>query len=116
MDCGWQNPEWVANDHYECPKSLASNEDCIERAAPPQTSGMRDVLSLSARMISLQTNLQPSRHRCANYIALCAFFIVRAALARFRHSTLPNFKLRHYRDFFSVARQSGHDPQYSQKT
>ena len=54
MDCGWRNPEWVANDHFECLKSLRSNEDCMERAARPRTSGMRDVLSLSAMMISFE--------------------------------------------------------------
>ena len=53
MDCGWQNPEWVPNNHLERLKSLRS-KDCMERAAPPQTSGMRDVLSLSAMMISFE--------------------------------------------------------------
>jgi len=54
MDCGWRNPEWVANNHFECLKSLRSNQDCIERAAPPQTSGTRDVLHPSAMMMSFE--------------------------------------------------------------
>ena len=50
MDYGWQNLEQAGrNDSL---KSLASNEDCTERAAPPQTSNMRDVLSPFAMMIS----------------------------------------------------------------
>ena len=53
MDCAWQNPEREANSRSEYLKSLASNVDCIERAVPPQTSGIRGVLSLFA-MISLQ--------------------------------------------------------------
>src|ERR1017187_7492011 len=44
MDCGWQNQGWEASNHSEFLKSLASNTDCIERAAPPQTSGTRDAL------------------------------------------------------------------------
>jgi hypothetical protein len=58
MDCGWQNPEPAGRNHSL--KSLASNEDCIERAAPPQTSDMRDVLSRFAMMISLQLTSDPS--------------------------------------------------------
>ena len=54
MDCGWRNPEWGANNHFEYLKSLRSNELCMERAARPQTSGMRDVLSLSAMMTSFE--------------------------------------------------------------
>jgi hypothetical protein len=55
MDCGWQNSEEAANNHLERLKFLASNPDCIGRAAPPQTSGMRDFLCPSfAMMISLQ--------------------------------------------------------------
>jgi len=53
MDCGWQNLERAAGSRSEYLKPLPSNADCIERAVPPQTSGMRDVLSLSA-IISLQ--------------------------------------------------------------
>jgi hypothetical protein len=52
MDCGWQNPEREANNRSEYLKSLASNADGMECAVPPQTSGMRGVLSLFA-MISL---------------------------------------------------------------
>ena len=52
MDYGWQNLEQAGrNDSL---KSLASNEDGTEHAAPPQTSNMRDVLSPVAMMISLQ--------------------------------------------------------------
>jgi hypothetical protein len=55
MDCGWQNSEEAANNHLERLKFLASNPDYIGRAAPPQTSGMRDFLCPSfAMMISLQ--------------------------------------------------------------
>jgi len=53
MDCGWQNPEQEASSRSEYLKPLTSNADCTERAFPPQTSGMRGVLSLFA-MISLQ--------------------------------------------------------------
>jgi hypothetical protein len=73
MDYGWRNPEWAANNHFDCLKSLRSNEDCMERAAPPQTSGMRDVLSLSATDL-IRTNLQRSHHGDANYTAPRAFF------------------------------------------
>lgn len=52
MDCGWQNPEWVANNYFEFLKLLASNADCIGRAAAPQTSGIRDALSPFAMMVS----------------------------------------------------------------
>jgi hypothetical protein len=52
MDYGWQNLEQAGrNDSL---KSLASNGDCTERAAPPQTSNMRGVRSRFAMMISLQ--------------------------------------------------------------
>jgi hypothetical protein len=54
MDCDWQNPEGAANNYLECQEPLASNADYIERAAQPQTSGIRDVLSPSPMMISLQ--------------------------------------------------------------
>ena len=76
MDCGWRNPEWVANDHFECLKSLPSNEDCMERAARPQTSGMRDVLSLSAMMISfeLTSNVRAMPQSCEFYRALRLLF------------------------------------------
>ena len=60
MDYGWQNLEQAGrNDSL---KSLASNEDCTECAAPPQTSNMRDVLSPFAMMISSQlpSTLLPS--------------------------------------------------------
>jgi hypothetical protein len=80
MDCGWRNPEWVANNHFECLKSLRSNKDRIERAAPPQTSGMRDVLSLSAMMISFELTSN-----------------VRAIVMRIISRFAPSFlKLRHY--------------------
>jgi hypothetical protein len=54
MDCGWQNPEWVANNYLEFRKPLASNVDCIEHAAQRQTSGIRAALFPFAMMISLQ--------------------------------------------------------------
>ena len=54
MDCGWQNPERAANNHSECWTCPAYNAGCIAGVAPPQTSGMRDVLFLIAMMISLQ--------------------------------------------------------------
>jgi len=54
MDCGWRNPEQAASNHSECLKSPASKAGCIGRADPPLTSGMRDVLSPFAMMISLQ--------------------------------------------------------------
>ena len=60
MDYGWQNLEQAGrNDSLN---SLASKEDCTERAAPPQTSNMRDVLSQFAMTISLQlpSTLLPS--------------------------------------------------------
>ncbi len=53
MDYGWQNPEQEANDGSEHLKSLASNADCIERAAPSSTIGMRGVPFLFA-IFSLQ--------------------------------------------------------------
>ena len=52
MDYGWQNPEPAGRN--DSPESLASNQDCTERAALPQTSNMRVVLSPFAMMISLQ--------------------------------------------------------------
>jgi len=54
MDCGWQNLEGAANNRFECLKSLASDPDCMGRAAPPLASSMRDVLSPFAMMISWQ--------------------------------------------------------------
>jgi hypothetical protein len=54
MGCGWRNPEGVANNYLERHKPLASKADCIERAAQPQTSGIRDALPQFAMMISLQ--------------------------------------------------------------
>jgi hypothetical protein len=60
MDYGWQSLEQAGRNHSL--KSLASSKDCIERAAPPQTSDMRDVLSQSAMLISskLPPTLPPS--------------------------------------------------------
>jgi hypothetical protein len=52
MDYGWQNPELAANNYLERQKPLASKEDCIGHADQPQTSGIRDVLSPLAMMIS----------------------------------------------------------------
>jgi hypothetical protein len=75
MDCGWRNPEWVANNHFECLKSLRSNEDCIEPAAPPQTSGMREVLSLFAMMISFELTSNVRAHRMRIISRFCAFFL-----------------------------------------
>ena len=67
MDYGWQNLEPAGrNDSLE---SLASNQDCTERAAPPQTSNMRDVRSPFAMMISLQlpSTLLPSWDAAKSY-------------------------------------------------
>jgi hypothetical protein len=54
MDYGWQNPEQAVNNHSERLRSLESIAGCIGRAAQLQTSGTRDVLSLSAMMTSLR--------------------------------------------------------------
>ena len=54
MDCGWQNPEWAADNYLECQNYLASNADCMERAVRTQTSGIRGALFPFAMMISLQ--------------------------------------------------------------
>jgi hypothetical protein len=54
MDCGWQNPEQAVGNRSERLTSLESNWNRTGRAAPLQTSGMRDVLSPFAMMISLQ--------------------------------------------------------------
>lgn len=56
MDRGSQNQEQVANNHFECEPFLASSVACIWPAAPPQTSGMRDVLPLSAMISSWLTS------------------------------------------------------------
>ena len=53
MDCGWENQEREARNRSEYLRSLASNADRIERAVPPQTSGMRGVPFLFA-MFALQ--------------------------------------------------------------
>jgi hypothetical protein len=51
MDYGWQNLEQAGRNNSL--KSLASNEDCTQRAATPQSSNIRDVPSPFATMISL---------------------------------------------------------------
>jgi hypothetical protein len=56
MDCGWRNPEEATNIYLERQKPLASKADYIEPADQPQTSGMRDVLSPLAMMISSVTS------------------------------------------------------------
>ena len=74
MDYGWQNPEREANNRSEDLKSLASNAHCIERAVPPQTSGMRGVLPLFA-MISLQpTSDVPPNHSLPQLGFRCQFY------------------------------------------
>jgi len=83
MDCGWRNPEPEANNRSAFLKSVASNADCMERAVPPQTSGMRDVLSLFP-MIALQpTSDAPPCH----------------SFPQVGHPRTPvDFKLHHYRE------------------
>lgn len=63
MDYAWQNPEGAANRGLGCQRFLASNPDCIGRAAPPQTSGMPEFPNPFARMISLQPTSDVARLR-----------------------------------------------------
>jgi hypothetical protein len=56
MDYGSQNRERAANNHFECEQSLASSAACIGPTDPPQTSGMRDVLSPFAMISSRLTS------------------------------------------------------------
>jgi hypothetical protein len=54
VDCGWQSPGEAANHRSERLTSLASNPIRTARAAPPQTSGIRDFPCPFAMMISSQ--------------------------------------------------------------
>jgi hypothetical protein len=79
-DCGWQNQEREASNRSEHPRSLASNADCMGHAVPPQTSGMRGVLSRFT-MFSLQlaSDVLPKlEYRdCSGYAAVClAIFVI----------------------------------------
>jgi hypothetical protein len=54
MDSYWQNSDQAPGSHPECLKSPASMAGRIARAAPPQTSDMRDAPTPIAMMISSQ--------------------------------------------------------------
>jgi hypothetical protein len=67
MDYGWRNPERAVHNHSERLRSLESIAGCIGCAAPLQTSGTRDVLSLSAMMTSLRRPPEVLPTSAANY-------------------------------------------------
>jgi len=54
VDCGWQSPGQAANNRSERLTSLESKPNRDGRAAPLQTSDMRDFLCPFAMMISSQ--------------------------------------------------------------
>jgi hypothetical protein len=102
MDCGWQNPEQAASNHSECLKALPSNAGCIGRAALPQTSGMRDVLSPLAMMISLQLASSAETRLSTILLPAGGYAALRLPFAMFTIGSGMRTRLNRP-DFFSVA-------------
>jgi len=60
-DCGWQNLESVANNHFELQSLLASSLGCIAHDDLPQPSGRPDLRLPFAMKNSLQRASEATR-------------------------------------------------------
>jgi len=107
-DCGWQNLEREANDSCEYPRSLASNAVCIARADPPQTNGMRGVLSPLATL-SLQSTsgvlLDPLTHirSVVWFLLSCTRTLFRGTRLALRGAFLLELLINAVQQFLSFA-------------